>query len=148
MLRASLLSLLAVSSPLAAQGPGTVANQLKISATSGGGSLPLSVGDQFGRGATAIGDVDGDGVVDLAVGAHSDDDGGTLGASSNVGAVWILFLNSNGSVKGFTKLSATSGGFSGDLEDLDNFGRSVTRIGDLDLDSDSNVVFEYLSNCL
>lgn len=134
MLRASLFSLLILSTPLAAQGPGTVANQLKISATIGGGSLTLSSGDQFGRGSTAIGDVDGDGVVDLAVGAHSDDDGGTLGASSNVGAVWVLFLNSNGTVKGFNKLSATSGGFSGDLEDLDNFGRSVTRIGDLDLD--------------
>ncbi len=40
---------------------------------------------------TSLGDLDGDGVQDLAVGASSDDDGGF-----SRGAVWILFLNGNG----------------------------------------------------
>ncbi len=35
-----------------------------------------------------MGDLDGDGVGDLAVGAHGDDDGGPLR-----GAVWMLFLD-------------------------------------------------------
>ena len=35
-----------------------------------------------------MGDLDGDGAVDLAVGAREDDDGGT-----DRGAVWILFLD-------------------------------------------------------
>jgi len=39
---------------------------------------------------TSIGDLNGDGVTDLAVGANADDDGGT-----NRGAVWILFLNTS-----------------------------------------------------
>jgi len=37
---------------------------------------------------TALGDLDQDGIVDMAVGAFVDDDGGT-----NRGAVWVLFLD-------------------------------------------------------
>ena len=37
---------------------------------------------------TSLEDVDGDGVVDLAVGANRDD--------STKGAVWLLFLNTDG----------------------------------------------------
>ncbi len=36
----------------------------------------------------SLGDLDGDGVSDLAVGAFADDDGGL-----NRGAVWVLFLD-------------------------------------------------------
>lgn len=43
----------------------------------------------------AIGDLSGDGTPDLAVGATGDDDGN----GGNLGAVWILFLASNGTVK-------------------------------------------------
>jgi len=42
---------------------------------------------------TSLGDLDGDGVGDLAVGALGDDDGG-----SERGAVWILFLDGDGQV--------------------------------------------------
>ena len=45
----------------------------------------LSIGDRFGVSVTSLGDLDGDGVADLAVGAHRD--------NNNRGAVWILFLN-------------------------------------------------------
>jgi hypothetical protein len=43
--------------------------------------------DSFGFSAVALGDLDGDGIGDLAVGAWGDDDGG-----DSQGAVWILFL--------------------------------------------------------
>ncbi len=39
-----------------------------------------------------MGDLNGDGVGDLAVGATNDDDGG-IPPDANRGAVWILFLN-------------------------------------------------------
>ena len=39
----------------------------------------------------ALGDGDGDGVTDLAVGANNDDDGGV-----ERGAVWVLFVSRDG----------------------------------------------------
>ena len=65
----------------------------------------------------------------MAVGAHGDDDGG-----SDRGAVWILFLNSDGTVKAHQKISDTSGGFTGTLDNSDCFGESVASLGDLDGD--------------
>ena len=53
-----------------------------------------SGGTNFGTSIAVLGDMDGDSVTDLCVGAYSDDDGGT-----DAGAVWVLFLNSDGSVK-------------------------------------------------
>jgi len=75
------------------------------------GNLPaglLENGDRFGRSVISIGDLDQDGVIDLAVGARSDDDGGT-----DAGAVYILFMNADLTVKSTSKISATSGGFDG-----------------------------------
>lgn len=77
----------------------------------------------------ALGDLDGDGEHDLAVGAFGDDDGGL-----NRGAVWILFGSSDGSVKSHRKISSTSGGFSGTLSNSDLFGSSLAQIPDLDAD--------------
>ena len=48
----------------------------------------LSDGDQFGRAVADIGDLDGDNINDITVGAPLDDDGGT-----NRGAVWLLFMD-------------------------------------------------------
>jgi len=76
-----------------------------------------------------IGDIDGDGVNDLAVGANQDDDGG-----SDRGAVWILFMNTDGTVNSNQKISHNRGEFNGELHDGDRFGRAVASIGDLDED--------------
>jgi hypothetical protein len=108
---------------------GKVIRHQKISALAGGFTGELSDGDQFGRDMNGIGDLDGDGVPDLAVGANYDDDGG-----SNKGAVWILFLNRDGTVRQHQKISQTQGGFGGILRSNDEFGRSVMRLGDLDGD--------------
>ena len=114
---------------------GTVKSHQKISATAGGFEGTLDDNDQFGQSAAAIGDLNNDGTPDIAVGSENDDDGGF-----NRGAVWILFLNPNGTVKSHQKISATQGGFSGLLEDGDEFGQSVTTPGDLNNDGIQDLV--------
>ncbi len=108
---------------------GTVKNYRKISSTQGGFRGRIDNGDLFGSTVTNLGDLNGDGMDDLAVGAQFDDDGG-----SAFGAVWILFMNSNGTVRGFQKISATSGGFTGQLDINDEFGQSVSVVGDINND--------------
>lgn len=108
---------------------GTVKAEQRITNSVGGLPNVLIDDDQFGTSLTYIGDLDKDGVPDLAVGAVHDDDGGT-----DRGAVWILFMNTNGTVKTFQKISNTAGGFGGTLANSDNFGSEVAGIGDLDGD--------------
>ena len=110
-------------------GDGTVKNHQKISDTEGGFTGILDDGDEFGTSFASLGDLDGDGVGDLAVGAMFDDDGGT-----DHGAVWVLFLNADGTVKAHQKISSTQGGFTGTLDGGDRFGRSLASLGDLDGD--------------
>ena len=104
-----------------------VTSSHKISSTAGGFLGVLQDGDNFGSSVTLVGDIDGDGVGDLVVGARGDDDGGSLR-----GAVWILFLNSDLTVRAHQKISSTQGGFTGPLADLAFFGSSVTDLGDID----------------
>ena len=116
-----------VASALAAQN-GTVVSHQKISDTMVGVTATLGNNDLFGP-ATSLGDLNGDGVIDLAVGAIGDDDG-----SLDSGAVWILFLNADGTVGSHQKISPTDGGFTGTLDEKDSFGGRVASLGDLDGD--------------
>ena len=108
---------------------GSVKSHQKISDTQGAFTGKLEDQDRFGIKSTLLGDFDGDGVVDLAVGAYRDDDGGL-----NRGAVWILFLNADGTVKSHQKISDTAGRFAGTLDDEDRLGVGVASLGDLDGD--------------
>ena len=108
---------------------GRVVQNPKISDTRGDFDGNLNDGDQFGGAVANIGDVDIDGVTDLAVGARHDDDGG-----NNKGAVWILFMNSDGTVKTAQKISDSDGNFGGNLDNDDHFGSAVAGIGDLNGD--------------
>ncbi len=116
---------------------GSVKSHQKISETEGGFSGTLDSEDRFGHTIAGLEDLDGDGIDDLAVGAFRDDDGG--GAGSERGAVWVLFLDIDGTVKSHQKISDTEGGFTGTLIDDDFFGGSVTGIGDLDGDGISDL---------
>ncbi|MEE9293386.1 MAG: integrin alpha, partial [Phycisphaerae bacterium] len=118
-----------MSGQLAQAQPGWVQSHQKISDTQGGFKGILDNSDQFGTSVASLGDLDGDGIGDLAVGTWNDDDGG-----SNRGAVWILFLNADGTVQSQQKISDTQGGFTGLLDDNDNFGSAVGGLGDLDGD--------------
>jgi len=106
---------------------GTVNTEQKIAFELGGFTGVLDDNDRFGSSVANIGDLNGDGINDLAVGVALDDDGG-----SNRGAVWILFMNTDGTVASEQKISQDEGDFIGDLADNDMFGSSVTRIADLD----------------
>ena len=110
--------------------PGQVLGQTKISDTAGGLVSPLDNGDLFGSSSAAVGDLDGDGRQEIAVGAPDDDDGG-----SSRGAVYVLFLDGSGAVTAETKISSTSGGFGGTLANGDAFGTSVAGLGDVDGDN-------------
>ncbi|MBI4601404.1 MAG: FG-GAP repeat protein [Planctomycetes bacterium] len=108
---------------------GTVKRHRKVSALEGGFTGALDDADAFGIRAVSVGDLDSDGVADLAVGATGDDDGGR-----DRGAVWLLFLRGDGTVKGHQKISDVEGGFTGAIDDGDGFGSALACPGDLDID--------------
>ena len=114
---------------------GWITSMQEISETSGGFGGDLDIFDAFGSSVCSLGDLDGDGVTDLAVGEKGDNDGG-----QDQGAVWILFMNADGTVAGEQKISETTGGFGGVLDPFlagqpgDAFGAYVAAPGDLDGD--------------
>ncbi len=112
---------------------GTAKGSQEIASGIGGGPT-LANSDRFGSSVAAIGDLDGDGVTDLAVGASGDDTGGT-----DRGARYILYLNADGTVKSSQKIASGLGGGPA-LADGDNFGRSLVSIGDLDSDGVTDLV--------
>jgi hypothetical protein len=108
---------------------GSVIRSQLIGESMGGFGGSLGANDNFASSLAALGDLNGDGVGDLAVGASWTKDGGRLR-----GAVWILFLNRDGTVASETKISQTQGGFTGTLADGGYFGARVANVGDLDGD--------------
>ncbi len=98
---------------------------IKIEDGLGGLDADLDAGDRFGRDHDAIGDVDGDGVIDYVIGARSDDDGG-----DDAGAVYILFMNNDGSVSRNQKISTEEGDFDETLNAGNFFGYGVAGVGD------------------
>ena len=108
---------------------GTVYDYEKISSSSGLFSATLEYGDTFGMSIASLGDLDGDNIVDIAVGTPGDDDEGI-----NVGALYIIFLDSDGRVKSYKKITENQSGFTATLQDDDNFGYSVANIGDINND--------------
>ncbi|MHC4845933.1 MAG: integrin alpha, partial [Planctomycetota bacterium] len=108
---------------------GFATTEAKISDTAGGFTGTLSTGDGFGSGLGFAPGEGGGSAGLLAVGAFSDDDG-----SNDRGAVWLLDLQTDGSVVGHSKISSTAGGFTGALATSDYFGSSIAMLGDLDGD--------------
>ena len=106
-----------------------VDSEQKISGTSGGFNGNLDAGDRFGSAVVSIGDLEGDGVTDLAVGAPYADDG-----AADAGAVWILFMDSDGRVDTQQKIADGAGNFDGNLDNGDRFGSAVASPGDLNED--------------
>jgi len=108
---------------------GRVRQEQQIADGVGGFGGDLGNDDRFGSAIADIGDVNGDGIRDLAVGAPNDDDD-----SDNAGAVWVLMMTTGGRVGSWQKISKDAGGFNGDLNAGDHFGAAITGMGDLDND--------------
>lgn len=103
---------------------GAVLREQRINEHEGGLSVPLANETMFGHAVAGIGDLNRDGIGDLAVGAPGDWDGVT-----SFGAVWILFLKADGRVQSHTRIRQASGAF----------GARLAAIGDLDGDGVSEL---------
>lgn len=94
--------------------------------------LQLNSGDRFGNSIARLGDLDGDGIAELAVGALGDIRDGNP-QSNNLGAVHVLFLNPNGSVRRSVRIGNSLNG-GPELSGLAYFGTKLSPLGDLDGD--------------
>lgn len=108
---------------------GTMQDWKKINYNSVGFTRQLADRDNFGGSVAGLGDLDWDGIKEIAIGATEDDDGGI-----NHWAVYIFFLNSEGGIKKYQKISETRGGFWKELFYGDRFGNSISGVGDLNWD--------------
>ena len=111
---------------------GSVKSTLEINDSTTNGP-DLSNNDLFGWSVANIGDLDGNGITDIVIGAIQDDAGG-----KNRGAVHIIFMEGDGSVKSTVEINdSTENGPT--LSAKDQFGTSIANIGDLDGDGVSDL---------
>lgn len=108
-----------------------------VQLSSGYNNAPIyDVFTNFGSSLVLLGDVDGDLIPDLAVGASLGSDG--TSALFNSGVIYILRMNRNGTIKQYSTIHALSQaveGFPIPLQEYDNCGTAITTIGDLNLDT-------------
>lgn len=108
------------------QGLGTASSSTRLS-SGNAGAPALDPSDRFGASLASLGDIDGDGVDDLAISAPGDDD-----LSVDAGAVYIAMMNPDGSIKSYQKILPNASGLPFDASD--QFGTSIASAGDLDHD--------------
>jgi hypothetical protein len=109
---------------------GTVKNEQKITTGTGGLSgYGFANGDAFGVSVCGMGDINGDGVEDIGVGAPK--------YGTDVGIAFILMLNSTGTLSAVQAIS--TGDLNSELSQNDLFGYSVANVGDLDGDGINDI---------
>jgi len=129
---ATLAGVALAAAPLAAQHlPGHVLDHRFIGESLGGFTGTLADGDSFGHAVCVVGDVNGDGVDDIAVSAPNVEAPAGVGAT---GRVWILFMDANGEVIVNKPIDAEQGAFPFTLDAGDYFGSSIAPAGDLNGD--------------
>lgn len=111
-----------------------------INNNNGNGPVELEPFSMFGWSIANIGDLDGDDIPDLAVGAIGDSciRNETV-VQLRCGSVYILFLNGFGSVKSYSRISKNVNGGPPYLRSNDNFGYAVTSIGDVNGDNITDI---------
>eukprot|EP01129_Flabellula_baltica_P008370 TRINITY_DN3318_c0_g1_i2.p1 TRINITY_DN3318_c0_g1~~TRINITY_DN3318_c0_g1_i2.p1 ORF type:complete len:914 (-),score=170.16 TRINITY_DN3318_c0_g1_i2:572-3313(-) len=87
--------------------------------------------EEFGYSIATIGDWNGDGYVDVVVGAP--------GYKKDEGAVYVLFLSEGGRILNSTRITSGENGLS-KLDPLSRFGSSVASIGDFDGDKNTDIL--------
>jgi hypothetical protein len=83
---------------------------------------------KFGFSIANLGDLDGNGVEDIAVGAI----GEAAGTKSNAGGVYIFFMEASGNYSRYTLINGADKANEPQLRSGDQFGYSLATIGDLD----------------
>ena len=116
---------------------GKVKSFQKIGASGVGGlTAEFPESDQgFGKAIATLGDLDTNGIVDIAVSAPA----GTSGAAEKV---YVLFLTLQGRVKSHRRIGWNDGGFTGvvGLSANYNLGRSLAAVSDVNSDGTSDLV--------
>jgi hypothetical protein len=121
----------------------------KISPADGNGPDIVGANSRFGWSLSNIGDLNGDGIDDLVVGAPGEDsvyithnntyngtvwnNVTTIDNQENTGAIYVMLMNSDGEVDSWTRISGEVNG-GPHLYRYEEFGYSVSAIGDLDSD--------------
>jgi len=106
---------------------GQVLSTIKISDDQSSLNGILKAGDEFGSSCISLGDIDGDGNPDFAIGAPGND-------KDDKGAVYVVKFNSANGIKSVQKISEKKGNLSGKLMANDNFGSSLALLDDYDGD--------------
>lgn len=91
--------------------------------------MTLSFLEKFRGSLAGLGDISGDGNVEVPIGSPRDN---VEGAQN--GLVQILSLEPSGAILGGVEIAQGLGGFTGSLDVGDAFGTSVCEVGDLDGD--------------
>ena len=130
------LALTGVRAQSACPDAGMVERQVRYGPDSPGFLAAVDTDDRLGVGVAEIGDIDGDGIPDIALGAPNVDDGGPAR-----GTVWIVFPLSDGRTRSTQRISSPSqGGLMSPLSGDANFGFGIDGIGDLDGDGVPDMV--------
>ncbi len=115
---------------------GEIDQVVKLSRAAGGFTGLLNPNNGFGTSIVSLGDLDQDGNTDIAVSAPFTDDG-----LIDSGAIWIIFLREDGTMKRHVRISLLNGNFhfSG-LAGDDRFGTRIAAIGDLNGDGTLDLI--------